>query len=664
MAANQYVGKEINDYILEERIGRGATADVYRARQKSVPRDVAVKVINPIYNIDDQQDFRQRFEHEAKIIAALEHIHILPVHDYGVTEDGTAYIVMRLMRGGSLDDVIVGDVLSLERAALLFAQVASALHYAHDRGIVHRDIKPSNILLDELGNAYVSDFGAAKLTDHPSLSLTKTGYIIGAPAYSSPEQLRDLTVDRRSDVYSLGVLLYTMLIGHTPFAKTAAGVLDMIDKQINVPPPPPRSLRPDIPESVEGVILTALNKHPDDRFSTAQALSDALSAALSGQSVRAIAVKADEPKPVGSLGMPRETGDRSLVRLYRWAGFAVILVIGLLFVFSQLVASGDFSTLPNPTIRAAEYGLADDVVPTEREIRIAQGRVGPEHFVAYITCTLESQTQATRAREMAEYFETYRLRLEVYNPAMDRIGQAALITRALDDGAKALIICPLDDQVMREGVLRARREHIPVVFTFPVGQTYDAIMVDPDNQLIGLQIGREAGRYVENHLGGQANVIVLGSNQLETGLTRMQAMREGLLEMVPDAHIVGTYNAAADRDSGYEAMRRVLQEQREFDVILSMSDATSFGAIRALEEAGIAPTDVAIFSVNGEALAQQYIRAGYYLRATLHISAAEVARVSVDATIRLLGDATVPQFIVLSQSTLVTPDLLEATAEG
>ena len=177
MAANQYVGKEIGDYILEERIGRGATADVYRARQKSVQRDVALKVINPVYNIDDQQDFRQRFEHDAQLIAALEHIHILPVHDYGVTEDGLAYIVMRLMRGGSLDDLITSSGLPLSRAALLFTQVASALHYAHERGIVHRDVKPSNILLDDTGNAYVSDFGVAKFMDHPSLSLTKTGYI-------------------------------------------------------------------------------------------------------------------------------------------------------------------------------------------------------------------------------------------------------------------------------------------------------------------------------------------------------------------------------------------------------------------------------------------------------------------------------------------------------
>jgi len=277
---------------------------------------------------------------------------------------------------------------------------------------VHRDVKPSNILLDDTGNAYVSDFGVAKFTDHPSLSLTKTGYIIGAPAYCSPEQLRDLPVDRRSDVYSLGILLYTMLVGHTPFARIAVGVLDMIDKQINVPPPPPRLLRPDIPVGVEQVILTALNKSPDDRFPTAQALSDALTAAMQGEPTVASVPKQERPPR-------RPTSDRSLLRLYSFGVIGVVVAIVLLFAFSQLVGLSEISQPPNPTILAGERGTAAAVAPTDEELRRAQQRVGTAHFIAFVTCTLESQTQATRAREMAERAASYGLRFEVYDPAMN-----------------------------------------------------------------------------------------------------------------------------------------------------------------------------------------------------------------------------------------------------
>ncbi|MBK8032460.1 MAG: protein kinase [Chloroflexi bacterium] len=656
MAANQYAGKEIGDYILEERIGRGATADVYRARQKSVQRDVALKVINPVYNIDDQQDFRQRFEHEAKIIAALEHIHILPVHDYGVTEDGLAYIVMRLMRGGSLDDLITSSGLPLSRAALLFTQVASALHYAHERGIVHRDVKPSNILLDDTGNAYVSDFGVAKFMDHPSLSLTKTGYIIGAPAYCSPEQLRDLPVDRRSDVYSLGILLYTMLIGHTPFARIAAGVLDMIDKQINVPPPPPRLLRPDIPVGVEQVILNALNKSPEERFPTAQALSDALTAALQGEPT-------GDSVPKEARAPRQPTSDRSLLRLYGFGVIGVVVAIVLLFAFSQLVGLSEISQPPNPTILVGERGTAAEVAPADEELRRAQRRVGTAQFIAFVTCTLESQTQATRAREMAERAASYGLRFEVYDPAMNPTEQAMLIEQALEAGARALIICPLDDAALRESIQHAHRAHVPVVFTFPIASDNNAVMVEPDNDVIGQLVGREAGNYIRDHFDRPANVVVLGASQLETSNRRMAAMQAGLLETAPEAQIVGEYAANADRDSGYAAMRDILQAEIDFDVVLSLSDATSFGAIRALEEAGIAPDEIAIFSVNGESLAEQYVREGYYLRATLQISAAEVAQISVDALVRLLGDATVPQYIVLAQNVLITRDGLEASPQ-
>lgn len=662
MTANQLVGKEINDYILGERIGRGATADVYRARQKSVKREVALKVINPLYNIDDQQDFRQRFEREAKIIATLEHVHILPVHDYGVTTDGLAYIVMRLMRGGSLDELIAKAPLPLERAVALFGQIASALHYAHEHGIIHRDIKPSNILLDDLGNAYISDFGVAKFTGHPSLSLTKSGYIIGAPAYSSPEQLRDQPIDRRSDVFALGVLLYTMLVGHTPFAKTATGILEVIDKQIYEQPPSPRSLRPDISPEVEAVIMMALNKNPSDRFPTAQAFGDALTAAINGELATGVLPSiVSSPTRSAPPALPSSSNsDGSLRRLYAFGIVAVIVAIAVVIVLSQVIGRVGFNAAPTPIIRADERGSQADVVPSSAEIHTAQKWVGADHFVAYITCTLDSQIQAARARLLNDDFQAYGIDFRVYDPAMDRVRQVNLIMQAIDEGARGLIICPLDDSTVREGAQRAEREHIPVVFTAPVSEGYGAVMIEPDNHFMGLQVGRAAGEYIAETLDGEAAVIVIGYSQLQASRTRMDAMGSALLEVAPRARIIRTYEAGVSRDSGYAAARRAIEEGIVFDVILSLSDATSFGIISALEEAGVARDAVAVFSVNAEPAALELIRDGRYMRGTLQVASEDIAHLSANALVRLLASATLPEYIVLPQGTMLTAEVLEA----
>jgi len=662
MALNHLAGKEIGDYILEERIGRGATADVYRARQKSVKRHVALKIINPLYNIDDPSDFRQRFEREARIIAALEHIHILPVHDYGVTHDGIAFIVMRLMRGGSLDELIAKESLSIEHVVRLFTQIASALHYAHEGRVIHRDIKPSNILLDEIGNAYVTDFGVAKLIDNPSMSLTKTGYIIGAPAYSSPEQLRDMPIDRRSDIFGMGVLLYTMLVGHTPYSKTAAGVLDVIDKQINVPPSSPRTFRPDISPQIESVILTAMNKDPNDRFPTAQAMSDALVAAAAGQSISVTKLKTATATREMKAVIAQTSGDKNLIRLYVVGIVALIVGIISVFVLSQ-VLSGVVNPVPSSTILLAQRGNRTDVIPSDGEIRLALARLGTNGFIGYIPCTLASQFQASRAREMNELFEDYGIRFKVYDSDMDRLVQADLITRAVSEGAKSLIICSLDDQTLQSSMLYVQDEHIPVVFVAPTTPDYGAVVIEPDNHFIGLQAGREAGRYINEVLGGQANYIALDYPPLGYIRNLIAGMQEGLLELAPDAQFMGSYGVTATFESGYEVMQSILEEDVAFDVVLSLSDATSFGAIQALEEAGIPPSDVAIFSVNGESLAQRYIRNEYYLRATVEIPTSELAHVSVGAAIKLLGDGTLPQTIVLSRGQVFTPEMLEVSPQ-
>jgi serine/threonine-protein kinase len=269
---NQVLGR--GQYAIRSVLGRGGMATVYLARQASMDRDVAIKVMAT--ELADDEQFVARFEHEAQLIARLQHPHILPVIDFG-REDKHIYIVMQSIRGGSLDDRLSRGPLPLPLAARMLGQIASALTFAHEQGIVHRDLKPNNVLLDERDNAYLTDFGIAKMLAGTT-KLTATGSILGTPAYMAPEQWRGELVDVRTDIYALGIMLYEMVLGQLPFSGDTPYTL--MYKHFNDAPPPPRLANPDLDPGVEAVILRALAKNPDDRYQSAEAMAEDLVSAL------------------------------------------------------------------------------------------------------------------------------------------------------------------------------------------------------------------------------------------------------------------------------------------------------------------------------------------------------------------------------------------------
>ncbi len=255
-------GKQLNQYQIVSPLGEGGMAAVYKAYQPSMERYVALKILPRHFASDPQ--FVGRFEQEAKVIASLQHPHILPVFDYGET-DGYTFIVMPFVETGTLSDLLLGNPLPLDQIRLITAQIGDALDYAHLRGIVHRDIKPSNILIDERGNCILADFGIAKMVEGTT-EFTQTGGIIGTPAYMSPEQGLGDKPDGRSDIYSLGIILYEMATGRTPYQ--AETPMAIVIKHIHDPLLPPRSVNPQISEALERVILKALAKSRVDRYST------------------------------------------------------------------------------------------------------------------------------------------------------------------------------------------------------------------------------------------------------------------------------------------------------------------------------------------------------------------------------------------------------------
>ncbi|HEV2660587.1 MAG TPA: protein kinase [Ktedonobacteraceae bacterium] len=264
-------GRTLDHYTLGQRVGKGGMADVYLGYDPHFQRPVAVKIFK-----QDSDGMLRRFMREAQIMAALHHPHLVPIYDTGESElDGVTryYIVMPFVNGGTLGKRIQHSILSPDEASRYLFDIASALDYLHQHGIIHRDIKSTNVLLSTDDLCYLSDLGVARIMDDTS-SLTTTGNVLGTVDYIAPELfVSDGKADARSDIYSLGVLLYEMITGRRPFA--AENQVALASMHVNQPPPLPRLLVPNIAPQIENVLLKALEKDPERRYPTASALADA-----------------------------------------------------------------------------------------------------------------------------------------------------------------------------------------------------------------------------------------------------------------------------------------------------------------------------------------------------------------------------------------------------
>lgn len=274
------IGTTLGNYRITAILGQGGMARVYKAYQENLDREVAIKVLPPWYAAD--RSFVERFSLEAKLVANLSHPNIVTVHDAN-EYNGHLYIVMQLVDGGTLKNRLdqlqhMGKAMDFTEAVPIFTQLASALNYAHEQGVIHRDIKPVNVLMDRSRRPILSDFGIAKVLASTRTNLTRPGAGVGTPEYMSPEQCQGGPVDGRADIYALGVMLFEALAGRPPFQGDNYPAL--AHSHIYEMPPRPTFLNPAVPPAVEQIILTALMKNPQQRFQQANDLADALQRAL------------------------------------------------------------------------------------------------------------------------------------------------------------------------------------------------------------------------------------------------------------------------------------------------------------------------------------------------------------------------------------------------
>src|SRR5262249_43270967 len=259
---------ELGDYELLEEVGRGGQGVVFRARQKSLNRIVALKVIS--LGQWASKAHVKRFRREAEAAASLDHPNIVPIHEVG-ERDGSCYFSMKFVQGGQLDEKIRRTPMSARQAAELITKVARTVHYAHEHGILHRDIKPGNILLDAKGEPHLTDFGLARLVESES-TVTRTLEVMGTPSYMAPEQAagNNAAVSKATDIYGLGAVFYELLTGHPPF--TGKTTFETIRMVLDTEARPPRSLKGKVDRDLSTICLKCLEKDSQRRYSSALAL--------------------------------------------------------------------------------------------------------------------------------------------------------------------------------------------------------------------------------------------------------------------------------------------------------------------------------------------------------------------------------------------------------
>lgn len=656
---DSFIGRTVGQYEITARLGHGGMADVYRAWQVSMNREVAVKVLSNMLTRD--QLFVERFAREVQTIARLEHRHIVPVYEHGKTEDGIVYLVMRYLKGGTLADLIKArGALPLALVDHLLQQTALALDHAHQNGVIHRDIKPSNVLLDEEQNAYLGDFGLARAEKDFAKTLTEAGTLIGTPTYVAPEIIQGENASSRSDLYSLGIVLYEMVTGRPPF--TGDSVYALMQAHLTRQPPRPSVLRVDLPYAIERVLLKAIHKSPSQRHQSALELANDFRLA-----VQQSPTQPNAPAPQ-TIIVRTGTFVRRHSRLFGLGALSVLVLIMSVLILSGLSAnrSNDLTTPTRPPSAALPY--ADEVARPEvgspsllqnSPEEVSRARQYLEgSFIGVMLCALSTDYHASLASAIRTYADQLGLPIQIEDSQADAFRQPIIIRRFVAHGAKAIVVCPLNYESIESAVREAQGAGIATIVIGDGNYGRYSLNMNLTNEDMGRIVGEYAANLINTELGGKANIAILDFPSVSDVLRRSNAMEEVVGQLAPTATILGRW-LGGTLENGEASMREILGAHPEVNVLLSINDAGSLGAVKALEAAGRAPDSLIIVSVDAESEARRLMREGRYFRASLDSDPSGVGRLTLDAAVALLSGRVVPRRIAL-EGVMITREMLQA----
>jgi tetratricopeptide (TPR) repeat protein len=412
-------GENVGPYRVIGQLGQGGMATVFKAYHPALDRYVAMKVLHPAFKEDPH--FLARFQREARVVAKLEHPHIVPIYDFSQHE-GHPYLVMKYIEGETLKSRLSAGPLTVDEAITIIDAVGSALTYAHGRGVLHRDIKPSNILLSPDGSIYLADFGLARIAEAGASTLSQD-MMLGTPQYISPEQAKGSgKLDAGTDIYSLGVVMYEIVVGRVPF--NADTPFSIIHDHIYTPLPIPRAVNPRVPEPVETVLLRSLAKSRADRFTSVDQQIRAFDVAVRkgepgflAEAEKTTVVQdaggVQQPIPVagGSAGEPDAGGSpekrgKPGRRRWLWAGLGAVLAFFCLLAFLAVLARSGEDQASAPD--AVPMAVSGEELPAE--VSGLEGLEGtPSTHIRRAEAFLESGRQA---RALTEFIKAAKIYLD------------------------------------------------------------------------------------------------------------------------------------------------------------------------------------------------------------------------------------------------------------
>jgi serine/threonine-protein kinase len=562
-------GENVGPYRIIEQLGQGGMATVFKAYHPALDRYVAIKVLHPAFKEDP--NFLARFQREARIVAKLEHPHIVPVYDFS-EHKGMAYLVMRYVAGETLKAHLTGEPLSADRILEILKPVAEALAYAHEQGVLHRDIKPSNVMLTPEGGIYLTDFGLARMAQSGESTLSQD-MMIGTPQYMSPEQAKGEKVDERTDIYSLGVVLFEMLTGRVPFS--ADTPYAVVHDHIYTPLPLPTTIKSDISPALERVLLKALAKEKDDRYQKvtelALAFEDAVVEATSGITP-ALEEEAAEPTTVPSIvieakpAVPETKPSRKRWLVIGGAVAALLILVccaGLFLASQAQKAKGTPTPIARPEIKATAFpGGPTELPPPDGEDPVSQAvrqvQANPKDPRSHLMLGDAYALQGNKVKALEEYERAIELDpeyAEAYIKAGNMLAVLGDFGRAAEMYQRAVELQPdnIEANLKAGQALWGDRQIRPAV------QYFERVAeLDPDLPLPHAALGN----------------FLIGIGQLEEGREELEtAIR--LDPRLPEAHFgMGLY---------WKAVGDVEEARREFEFV-ARSDAKPWLVAEARRE--------------------------------------------------------------------------------